>query len=178
MGNAELRFPLFGLLGLGGGYYGFLPVEAALFYDAGVAWTSYEGAKLFGDGPRGLVTSTGVSLRMNLFGFAIGQLDYVRPFDRPGKDWMLRASLTPGYWPVVLRFLEINNHRGTEAQRRASNWGTMSRFGRLTQTPAQPYSLPFRTFSLKPERQRPVGSVGVEALPPTSKNGRLTIIVA
>jgi hypothetical protein len=97
IGNAELRFPLFGVLGLGGGYYGFLPVEAALFYDAGVAWTGSEGASIFGSGPRSLITSTGVSLRMNLFGFAIGQMDYVRPFARPAKDWMLRLSLTPGF---------------------------------------------------------------------------------
>jgi Tol biopolymer transport system component len=97
VGNVELRFPLFGVVGLGGGYYGFLPVEAALFYDAGVAWTGNQGARFLGDGPRSFVTSAGVSLRMNLFGFAIGQLDYVRPFDRPAKDWMLRASLTPGF---------------------------------------------------------------------------------
>jgi hypothetical protein len=37
--NTEVRFPLFGVLGVGDGYYGFLPVEAALFYDAGVAWS-------------------------------------------------------------------------------------------------------------------------------------------
>ncbi|HXF95116.1 MAG TPA: BamA/TamA family outer membrane protein [Gemmatimonadales bacterium] len=95
--NAELRFPLFGLLGLGDGYYGILPVDAALFYDAGVAWTAAQGAQLFGDGPRGLVTSAGVSLRLNLFGYAIGQLDYVRPFERPLQGWMIRLSLTPGF---------------------------------------------------------------------------------
>jgi Tol biopolymer transport system component len=97
VGNAELRFPLLGVLGLGDGYYGALPLEAGLFYDAGVAWTSADGAQLFDNGPRRLVTSAGASLRMNLFGFAIGQLDYVRPFERPGKGWMLRASLTPGF---------------------------------------------------------------------------------
>jgi len=37
--NAELRFPLFGLLGAGGGYYGAFPLEVGAFYDAGVAWT-------------------------------------------------------------------------------------------------------------------------------------------
>lgn len=96
VGNAELRFPPFGLLGLGGGYYGFLPIEAAVFYDAGVAWTAAEGAQLFG-GSRQLVTSAGVSVRMNLFGYAIGQMDIVRPFQRPQRNWMLRFSLTPGF---------------------------------------------------------------------------------
>jgi outer membrane protein assembly factor BamA len=93
--NTELRFPLFGVLGVGDGYYGFLPVEAALFYDAGVAWTDGTEPRLFG-GDRRLMTSAGVSLRMNLFGFAIGQLDYVRPFARE-KGWMIQASLTPGF---------------------------------------------------------------------------------
>ena len=101
VGNVELRFPPFGLLGVGGGYYGFLPIEAGVFYDAGVAWTGSEGAQIFGgngpNGPRKIVSSTGVSFRMNLFGYAIGQMDVVHPFDRPQKNWMLRFSLTQGF---------------------------------------------------------------------------------
>jgi Tol biopolymer transport system component len=97
VGNVELRFPPLGLLHAGGGYYGALPIEAALFYDAGVAWTGAEGAQLFGNGSRKIVTSAGVSLRMNLLGYAIGQVDFVRPFDRPAKNWMVRFSLTPGF---------------------------------------------------------------------------------
>ena len=97
VGNAELRFPPFGLLGIGSGYYGFLPVEAGIFYDAGVAWTGTEGAQLFGNGPRKLVRSAGMSLRMNLFGYAIGQMDIVHPFDRPQKNWMVRLSITEGF---------------------------------------------------------------------------------
>src|SRR6266478_5558350 len=98
--NAELRFPPFGLLGVGGGYYGILPVEAGIFYDAGLAWDSAHGAQLFGaTGPdaRKIVRSTGMSLRMNLFGYAIGQLDFVHPFDRPQKNWLVRLSLTEGF---------------------------------------------------------------------------------
>jgi hypothetical protein len=97
VGNVELRFPPFGLLGAGGGYYGVLPVEAGIFYDAGVAWNETEGAQLFGNGPRKIVSSAGVSLRMNLFGYAIGQMDIVHPFDRPQKNWMVRLSLTQGF---------------------------------------------------------------------------------
>jgi len=98
--NAELRFPPFGLLGLGGGYYGVLPIEAGIFYDAGLAWDATHGAELFGaTGPnaRKIVRSAGVSFRMNLFGYAIGQMDVVRPFDRPQKNWMVRFSLTEGF---------------------------------------------------------------------------------
>ncbi len=97
VGNVELRFPPFGLLGIGGSYYGILPIEAGIFYDAGVAWTASEGAQLFGNGPRKVVRSTGVSLRMNLLGYAIGQMDIVHPFDRPEKNWMVRFSLTEGF---------------------------------------------------------------------------------
>jgi Tol biopolymer transport system component len=95
--SAELRFPPFGLLGLGGGYYGFLPVDAGIFYDAGVAWTETSGAKIFGTGRRDVVKSAGVSFRMNLLGYAIGQMDVVRPFNRPLKNWMVRFSLTQGF---------------------------------------------------------------------------------
>src|SRR5213592_101454 len=98
--NAELRFPPFGLLGVGGGYYGILPVEAGIFYDAGLAWDATHGAQLFGaTGPdaRKIVRSAGMSLRMNLFGYAIGQLDIVHPFDRPQKNWLVRLSLTEGF---------------------------------------------------------------------------------
>ena len=96
VGNIELRFPPFGLLGAGGGYYGILPIEAGIFYDAGVAWTQSEGARLFG-GTRNWVRSAGVSLRMNLLGYAIGQMDIVHPFDRPQKNWMVRFGLTEGF---------------------------------------------------------------------------------
>src|SRR5882762_8527223 len=98
--NAELRFPPFGLLGVGGGYYGILPIEAGIFYDAGLAWDAAHGAQLFGaTGPdaRKIIRSTGMSLRMNLFGYAIGQLDFVHPFDRPQKNWLVRLSLTEGF---------------------------------------------------------------------------------
>ena len=96
IGNVELRFPPFGLIGVGGGYYGILPIEAGIFYDAGVAWTQSDGAKLFG-GTRNWVRSAGVTLRMNLLGYAIGQMDIVHPFDRPEKNWLVRFSLTEGF---------------------------------------------------------------------------------
>jgi outer membrane protein assembly factor BamA len=96
IGNVELRFPPFGLLGIGGGYYGILPVDAAIFYDAGVAWTDSAKAQIFG-GTRKLVRSTGLTFRMNLLGYAIGQMDIVHPFDRPQKNWMVRLSITEGF---------------------------------------------------------------------------------
>jgi Tol biopolymer transport system component len=94
--NLEVRFPLLGVLGAGGGYYGGFPLEVALFGDGGVAWTDATKASFLG-GPRHPVTSAGVAFRANLFGFAIAELDVVRPFDRPGKGWYLELSLTPGF---------------------------------------------------------------------------------
>ena len=34
---------------------------------------------------------------MNAFGYAIVELDYVRPFDRSGRGWLWQFSLTPGF---------------------------------------------------------------------------------
>lgn len=41
-GHLELRFPLFGVLGIGSGYYGVLPLDLHVFGDGGVAWDSDE----------------------------------------------------------------------------------------------------------------------------------------
>jgi hypothetical protein len=43
------------------------------------------------------VSSTGVTLRANLFGFAVGQFDFAHPMQRPGKGWVFEFSLTPGF---------------------------------------------------------------------------------
>jgi hypothetical protein len=93
--NVELRIPLIGFLGIIPSR-GFPPVEIAPFFDAGVAWTGAEKA-WFLDGPRDPVTSYGASLRFNILGYAVGQLSYVRPNDRPRRDWMWQFSLLPGF---------------------------------------------------------------------------------
>jgi hypothetical protein len=77
--------------------YGPLPVEVALFLDGGVAWNRGEKPSLFNGGTRRPVRSGGVSLRTSLMGFAIAQVDFARPFDRPGRGWVWGFSLTPGF---------------------------------------------------------------------------------
>src|SRR3989449_5048031 len=96
VGNIELRFPPFGLLGVGGGYYGALPIEAGIFYDAGVAWADSAKAQIFG-GTRELIPRTRVSLRLNPLRHALCQIDVVHPLDRPQKNWMVRFSITEGF---------------------------------------------------------------------------------
>lgn len=94
--NVELRFPLFNVLGIGRGYYGILPIDFITFFDTGIAWWSYDKAWFLG-GDRKPISSAGVGLRMNLFGYAILGVNYVKPFNRPNKDWYFQFSLVPGF---------------------------------------------------------------------------------
>jgi len=95
VGNAELRFPLWGAFG-GDNFYGPLPVELGVFADAGAAWDHSSRLRLTGDNAN-LVKSFGAAVRINLLGFAIGEIDYVRPLDRPGRGWLWQFSLRPGF---------------------------------------------------------------------------------
>jgi Omp85 superfamily domain/WD40-like Beta Propeller Repeat len=95
--NAELRFPLFGVLGVGTGYYGALPLDFTIFGDAGLAWDTANDPSIFGSGTRDPVFSAGFGLRLNLLGFAVAELDLVRPFDRPDEGWVWQLELQPGF---------------------------------------------------------------------------------
>jgi hypothetical protein len=94
--NVELRFPLLRPFGVSGNMYGPIPIEVALFADAGTAWKSGETPTLVG-GSRKAVSSAGVALRMNLFGYAVGELDFTQAFARPGKGWTFGFNLMPGW---------------------------------------------------------------------------------
>jgi hypothetical protein len=96
VGNVELRFPLFGVLGIGSGYYGALPLDFTVFGDGGVAWESNIEPS-FAGGDRKPVFSAGAGFRFNLFGFAVAELNLVRPFDRPAKNWIWEFNLQPGF---------------------------------------------------------------------------------
>jgi hypothetical protein len=111
--NAEIRFPLLGLLGLGKGFYGAWPLELCGFYDAGLAYASHPNywwgdpangytdemvrPWFWGDGQRKPVQSVGVGIRTNLFGYLILGLNYVYPINRPQRGWHLQLSLSPGF---------------------------------------------------------------------------------
>jgi Tol biopolymer transport system component len=99
--NAELRFPLFGVLGIGKGYYGVFPIDMILFYDWGVAWSADTAGRnnkpTFLGGTRKPVSSAGIGLRVNVFGYLVVGVNYVKPFDRPDKGWYFQFSFWPGF---------------------------------------------------------------------------------
>ena len=93
--NLEFRFPLLRPFGMTGQMYGPVPTEIALFTDWGTAWSAGDRPTLFG-GDRHPVRSAGVTFRVNLFGFAVAQMDVTHPFDRRnGLVWGF--SFTPGF---------------------------------------------------------------------------------
>ncbi len=96
VGNIELRFPLLRPFGTSRRMYGPIPAEVALFADGGVAWDRNQGPAILGGSRRG-VSSTGVTVRINLGGYAVGQFDVVRPLQRPQEGWTFQFNLTPGF---------------------------------------------------------------------------------
>ena len=109
--NLELRVPFIGVEQFGLINFPFLPTELSVFADAGLAWTSgtpcEEGtAPSVGCSPvfkwdapnqRSPVASTGVSARFNVLGFAVFELYYAYPFQRPEKGWHMGFQLAPGW---------------------------------------------------------------------------------
>jgi hypothetical protein len=97
VGNLEFRFPLLRPFGVSTArMYGPIPMELAFFADGGVAWSKGESPSLLGGSRKG-VSSAGAALRVNLFGYAVGQFDVSRPFDRPGSGWVFQLNLAPGF---------------------------------------------------------------------------------
>jgi outer membrane protein assembly factor BamA len=98
--SAELRIPLFGSEQFGLIKSPLFPVEIAPFVDAGIAWSR-------GDSPqftfatrsteRIPVFSAGITARANLFGYAVVEVFYAHPFQRPDKSWVLGFQLAPGW---------------------------------------------------------------------------------
>jgi Tol biopolymer transport system component len=106
--NAEFRFPLLGVLGIGKGYYGAWPLEFFGFFDWGIAFAENPGPFWGGDTPEDVqpsflggnrmgVSSAGFGVRTNLFGYLIMGLQYVYPISRPARGWHLQFSISPGF---------------------------------------------------------------------------------
>lgn len=98
--SAELRIPLFGSERLGLIRFPYLPTEIAPFVDAGVAWSRGQNPVFkFAERTteRVPVVSTGVTARFNLFGYAVVELFYAHPFQRPGRGHTFGFQLAPGW---------------------------------------------------------------------------------
>lgn len=108
--NAELRFPLFQQVVVGGSI-GLPPIEGFAFFDAGSAWgesrdfdtrTASRSTPVFRRGlqinadERGILTSGGGGARVNLFGYVIVEAAYVKPFER-NRGWHWQFSFQPGF---------------------------------------------------------------------------------
>ena len=85
-----LPLAAFALLLLAGGIRALCrPYRQVPGYASSVYW-------LFG-GDRQLVRSTGAVARVNMFGFAVLQVDWVKPLDRPGKQAFFEFNLLTGF---------------------------------------------------------------------------------
>jgi len=82
---------------------GFPPIEGAVFYDIGMAWdenSDLQWTREPGDHPTQVRTplrTVGISLRTNLFGFALAHVDYAFPLDRRGVGGLWTFSLGPAF---------------------------------------------------------------------------------
>lgn len=97
--SAELRIPLLGTRDLGVIATNFLPLEIAPFIDGGVAWRSDSRPTLDFDrnsAGRVPVFSGGIAARTNLFGFAIIEGFYARPWQR-NVGGVFGINLAPGW---------------------------------------------------------------------------------
>lgn len=98
--NLELRIPLIGNDRFGLINFPFLPTELTPFVDAGVAWRASESPSLRFDrstAERVPVVSVGVATRINLLGYAVVEIFYVRPLHRPGKSGYFGFQFAPGW---------------------------------------------------------------------------------
>ncbi len=104
--SAEIRFPLFQNVVVAS-TIGLPPIEGLAFYDAGIAWASdvdpvfqrgtprdETGQPIVGE--HGIVTSAGVGARVNLFGYIIMEVDYVKAFEL-NNGWQWVFNFTPGF---------------------------------------------------------------------------------
>ncbi len=99
-GGLELRIPLLGSDQLGLLRSPLFPVDIAPFVDGAVVWSRGDSPSLqFAreSAERIPVFSAGVSARANLFGYAVVEVYYAKPFQRPNKNWVFGFQLAPGW---------------------------------------------------------------------------------
>jgi len=104
--SVELRVPLFGTESFGLINFPYLPTEVSFFVDGGVAWTAEEAPEIqpvaqwfksTRSAERIPVFSTGVTTRVNLFGYTVLEIFYAKPFQRPIKGNHFGFQIVPGW---------------------------------------------------------------------------------
>ena len=99
--GVELRFPLMDPVGFGFFKSGLPPLEAALFFDSGVAWNAGDRLAFSddsgGSSVREPLMSTGVSLRSNIYGVVLLRADYTKPLRRRGVAPYWTLSIGPTF---------------------------------------------------------------------------------
>jgi Tol biopolymer transport system component len=101
--NAEVRFPLIRRFDIGTLPIGLPPIEALIFYDAGLAWSKGQTVSLSKPDNydftlnRFPLRSYGIGLRVNLFNIAILKWDYAKPLDTPDRKPNWTFSLGPSF---------------------------------------------------------------------------------
>jgi Tol biopolymer transport system component len=93
--NLEFRMPLLRPFGLSQGMYGPIPLELAVFADAGAAWNQAEGPEFLG-GSRPGVFSLGIAARANVSGLGIVEFAVSRPRETR-RGWVFQLALGPGF---------------------------------------------------------------------------------
>jgi WD40 repeat protein len=97
--SAEFRIPVFGVPEYGLINFPYLPLTLSPFVDAGEAWYKSDTPTLsFAQASgRGIVASAGLSVRVNLLGYAVMEFYGAHPFQRPTKPWVYGIQLAPGW---------------------------------------------------------------------------------
>ncbi len=102
--NVEFRVPVLGAEELALFRTRAVPTTLSPFFDAGYAWNA-ENPFSFNDlkwtdgrtNERVPVFSTGISARVNLFGYLVAEVYYAIPFQRPQKNGYVGFSISPGW---------------------------------------------------------------------------------
>jgi Tol biopolymer transport system component len=93
--NLEVRAPLLGIL-TGQLEYGRIPIDLAMFADAGVAWTA-DTTPAFLGGTRRVVRSVGGAARINVFGLLAVEIAASHPFDRVERGIQWQVGIQQGF---------------------------------------------------------------------------------
>jgi outer membrane protein assembly factor BamA len=102
VGNVEIRFPLTGPERLAGIKSRFLFSDLNLFTDGGIAWGNYEGYYNSSNGrspaESKFIFSSGISLRVNLFGYLVLEPFFAIPWQNGGfRNLNFGLNLLPGW---------------------------------------------------------------------------------